>query len=225
MIAPSAIVFDFNGTLSDDEELLAELFVQIFAEIGVAVTRELYFSDYAGLSDPEIVASVCERHGRGGEDGLVERLLHRRTELYLAAVAAHSPVRPEAADFARRAAERVPVAIASGAAREEIEAVLESAGLRALFPVLVAAEDVTHGKPDPEGYLRALRLLSERTGRSFDPATVLAFEDSVAGLRAARAAGMRCIVVAGTVEPEQVAEAECMVPALDWSIPLLGAWS
>lgn len=225
MIAPSAIVFDFNGTLSDDEGLLADLFVRIFAEIGETVTRELYFSEYAGLSDPEIVADVVRRAGRDGEDGLTDRLLDRRTELYLDAVAGRSPVRPAAAGFARRAAARVPVAIASGAARREIEAVLESAGLRELFPVVVAAEDVERGKPDPEGYLRALRQLEEHAGRTLDPATVLVFEDSAAGLRSARAAGMRCIVVAGTADPQQVADAECMVPALDWSIPMLGVWS
>ena len=225
MIAPSAIVFDFNGTLSDDEELLSDLFVQIFGEIGVAVTRDLYFGEYAGLADPEIVARVLERFGRGGDDGLADRLLSRRTELYLAAVARRPPIRPQAAEFARRAAARVPVAIASGAARAEIEAVLAAAGLADLFPVLVTAEDVGRGKPDPEGYVRALELLAEHRGQSFDPATVLAFEDSIAGLRAARAAGMRCIVVAGTVDPQQAAGAECIVPALDWSIPMLGEWN
>jgi beta-phosphoglucomutase len=224
VIAPSAIIFDFNGTISDDEPLLARLFVQIFGEIGIEVTEELYFDRYAGYSDPEICGDVAARHGRGGEDALVDSLLTRRTELYLQAVREQSPVKPAAAAFVRRAAERVPVAIASGAARAEVEAVLESAGLRSLFPVLVCSEDVTHGKPHPEGYQKALRALCDLHGTAFDPASVLVFEDSEVGLTAALAAGLRCIVVEGTIDPARSGSAECMVPDLDWSIPVLGEW-
>jgi HAD superfamily hydrolase (TIGR01509 family) len=224
VIAPAAVIFDFNGTISDDERLLARLFVQIFSEIGIAVTEQLYFEEYAGYSDPEICADVVRRHGRDGETGLVNQLLLRRTDLYLQAVAEESPVKPAAADYVRRAAERVPVAIASGAARAEVEAVLDSAGLRRLFPVLVCSEDVTHGKPHPEGYQRALAALDELHRTTFAPASVLVFEDSAVGLQAALAAGLRCIVIEGTIDPERAAGAECIVPALDWSIPVLGAW-
>lgn len=224
MIAPSAIIFDFNGTISDDERLLARLFVEIFDEIGIEVTQELYFERYAGYSDPEICADVAERNGRGGDGGLVDRLLERRTELYLRSVRAESPVKPAAAEYVRRAADRVPVAIASGAARAEVEAVLSSAGLRELFPVLVCSEDVTHGKPHPEGYRTALRALCDLHGTAFEPASVLVFEDSVVGLQAALAAGLRCIVVEGTIDPQRAAGAECIVSDLDWSIPVLGQW-
>ena len=62
---------------------------------------------------------------------------------------------------------------------------LESAGLRRLFPVLVCSEDVTHGKPHPEGYEKALRALSELHEAAFEPASVLVFEDSAVGLAAA----------------------------------------
>ena len=224
MIAPSAIIFDFNGTISDDERLLARLFVQIFDEIGIEVTAGAVLRPYAGYSDPEICADVAAHHGRGGDSGLVDRLLLRRTELYLRAVREQSPVKPAAAEFVRRAAERVPVAIASGAARAEVEAVLESAGLRRLFPVLVCSEDVTHGKPHPEGYEKALGALSELHETAFEPASVLVFEDSAVGLAAALAAGLRCIVVEGTIDPQWAEGAECIVSDLDWSIPVLGEW-
>jgi len=79
---PRAVVFDFNGTISDDEPLLAELCAAIFAEIGIEVSRELYFGEYAGYSDPEIVERVLHRHARF-DPALAERLLARRTALYL----------------------------------------------------------------------------------------------------------------------------------------------
>jgi beta-phosphoglucomutase len=220
-MATDAVIFDFNGTVSDDEGLLAELFERIFGEVGIGVPASLYFEEFAGYSDEEICERVLARFGRDGEPGLLEHLVERRTELYMEAQLTRPTVRPEAAACVREIAARVPVAIASGAARSEIEAVLTASGLRELFPVLVCMEDVEHGKPDPEGYLRALDLLSRHTGRPIDAAGVLVFEDSEQGLRSALAAGMGCIVIAGTAPPERLSGAAGIVEALDWSIPLI----
>jgi sugar-phosphatase len=105
----------------------------------------------------------------------------------------------------------VPVAVVSGAARAEIEPVLEAAGLAGLVRGIVAAEDAAAGKPDPDGYLRALELLDGGLSAS----DVLVFEDSEAGIASAKAAGMRCIAVLGTLAPERLAAADEIVPALD----------
>ena len=123
LTAPSAVIFDFNGTLSSDEPLLARLFVQIFGEAGIQVTEQTYWDEYAGFSDPEIVRRVLARAGRSDSE-VARSLLERRARLYLEQVAVCSPITAEAAEFARRVADRVPVAIASGAARVEIEAAL-----------------------------------------------------------------------------------------------------
>jgi beta-phosphoglucomutase len=218
---PDAVLFDFNGTISDDEGLLAELFHRIFAEVGIDVPASLYFEEFAGYSDVEIAERVLERFGHAGDAELRDRVVRRRTELYLDAQCTASTVRPEAAECVRQIAARVPVAIASGAARLEIEAVLEGAGLRELFPVLVCLEDVTNGKPDPEGYLLALDRLGSHVGRRLSAETTLVFEDSEPGLESAIAAGMECILVAGTVSGERLGEAAGIVDALDWSIPLI----
>jgi beta-phosphoglucomutase len=211
---PPAVVFDFNGTISDDEPLLAELCAVIFAEIEIEVSRELYFGEYAGYSDPEIVERVLRRHDRY-DPALAERLLDRRTELYLRRAASGETVHAAAATCVREIAARVPVAVASGAARAEVEAVLVGSGLRSLFDVIVAAEDVERGKPDPLAYTTALGRLG------VDPAGTLAFEDTHLGAAAAVAAGMRCIAVGGTVDGGRLraAGAEAVVASLDWSIP------
>ena len=99
---------------------------------------------------------------------------------------------------------------------------LEAAGLRALFEVLVCMEDVEQGKPDPEGYLEALSGLNSTLSEPVAAADVLVFEDSEQGLRAALAAGMRCVVIAGTASPERLTGAAAIVGALDWSIPEIG---
>ncbi len=217
---PSAVIFDFNGTLSDDEGLLAELFERIFAEVGIDVPAQLYFDEFVGYSDAEICARVLARFGRE-QEGLTGRLVARRTELYLEAQRARPTVTPQAAEMVRQVAARMPVAIASGAARREIETVLEASGLRELFAVLVCLEDVVHGKPDPEGYQVALQQLNRWAARPLEAADVLVFEDSEQGLKAAVAAGMRCVMVAGPTPAARLSGAACIVDALDWSIPVV----
>jgi beta-phosphoglucomutase len=217
-LKPGAVIFDFNGTISDDEQLLAELFHRIFAEVGIDVPPSLYFDEFVGYSDAEICQRLLGRFGRA-DDGLTERLVARRTELYLEAQRERPTVRPQAAELVRQVAARVPVAIASGAARLEIETVLEASGLRDLFPVLVCLEDVRNGKPDPEGYLVALELLNRDLPRPVEAKDVLVFEDSEQGLKAALAADMRCVMVSGPTPRERLSAAACIVDSLDWSIP------
>ena len=219
---PSAVIFDFNGTISDDEGLLAELFERTFAEIGIAVPAARYFEEFAGYSDEEICRRVLAAHGRSHQPGLLEQVVARRGELYLEAQRRRPTVRPQAAACVREIAARVPVAIASGAARVEIESVLSASGLRPLFEVLVCMEDVGRGKPDPEGYLTALALLNGTLAEPAAAADVLVFEDSEQGLRAALAAGMRCVVIAGTASPERLTGAAGIVDSLDWSRPEIG---
>jgi beta-phosphoglucomutase len=211
---PRAVVFDFNGTISDDEPLLAELFVQIFGEVGIEVTEERYFGEFAGYSDPEIVERILTETGRH-DPAVAQGLLDRRAELYLARAGAGETVHPDVAACVREIADRVPVAVASGAVRVEVEAVLTGSGLRPLLATVVTADDVTHGKPDPEGYLIAL----ERLGLPGSDA--LSFEDTHFGVMAAVAAGMRCVGVGTTMSAERLrgAGAAAVVASLDWSIP------
>ena len=180
-----AVVFDFNGTISDDEPVLDRLFCAMSADLGVPLTSEDYYRLLAGLSDVEIVRRIVARTGAGAD---VDALLREKVERYKAIVTAEPTIGADAAAFVRAMAERVPVAIASGALREEVEHVLRIAGLLDVFAAIVTVDDVEHGKPDPEGYLLAL----DRLGDGIAAADVLVFEDADAGVQAAKAAGMRC---------------------------------
>ncbi|MDX6490665.1 MAG: validoxylamine 7-phosphate phosphatase, partial [Gaiellaceae bacterium] len=82
-------------------------------------------------------------------------------------------------------------------------------GIAGLIATMVTAEDVTNGKPDPEGYLLAL----DRLGVEADGS--VAFEDSEPGVDAARAAGIHCVAVLGTLPRERLARANAIVQRLD----------
>ena len=201
-----AVIFDFNGTLSHDEPILLAIFQELFAEYGRPLSAEEYFDELAGRSDPEIV-----RTWLGADHPAVGEVIERRADRYRELAADGSAVPEEVREAVRYAAERVPVAIVSGAARAEIEPVLEAAGLAGHVRVVVAAEDVPLGKPAPDGYLHALELLDAELVAS----DVLVLEDAEAGIAAAKTAGMRCIAVLGTLPPERLAAADEIVPVLD----------
>jgi beta-phosphoglucomutase len=204
----SALVFDFNGTLSDDEPVLCEIFMHLFAEHGRPMSAQEYFDHLAGLSDPEIVTTWL------GEDHPdVRAVIGERERRYRAAAADGSTIHEHVREAVRYAAERVPLAICSGAARAEIEPVLESAGIAGCFRTVVTSNDVVHGKPDPEGYLKTLEILDA------DPARAVVFEDTEAGVASARAAGVgRVLAMRTTLEPHRLAEADELIDRLDLGV-------
>ena len=198
---PQALLFDFNGTLSDDEHIQCEIYREIFAEAGRPLGEAEYFARLAGLSDPEIVRTWL------GEER--PELVAERVSRYQARAADGSTVGPSTREAVRYAATRAQLAVVSGAARVEIESVLAAAELTSFVSLVVAAEDVAAGKPDPAGYRRALELLDRR------PDEAVAFEDSEAGVAAAKTAGLYCVAVEGTATVDRLGAADEIVGAVD----------
>src|ERR671915_1469649 len=195
-----ALLLDFNGTLSEDEPLLCQIFQELFEEAGKPLTEEEYYEQLAGFSDAEII-----RMWLGRDD---PALLRRKTARY-GELADGSTVSEEARAAVRWAAERAVLGIVSGSAREEIEPVLEVAGIRDAFAVLVSVDDIRRSKPDPEGYLLGLHLLGVKAGDA------AAIEDSEAGVAAAKAAGLFCAAVTTTLPPERLSEADQLAERVD----------
>ncbi len=204
MGAAEALVFDFNGTLSDDEPLLLSIYQQLFARHGRPLTQEQYVSDLAGNTEETIIGTWL------GVDGpLLAMLVQERIDAYTALAASGSTVTSSVREAVRYAAARVPVAIVSGAFRAEIEPVVAAAGIAGELSMIVTADDVEHGKPHPEGYLLAV------DGLGVDPARMVAFEDTEAGVRSAKDAGLRCLAVRGTLPDERLGRADELIDAID----------
>ena len=199
----AALLIDFNGTLSDDEGLQCAIFRELFAEQGRALSEHEYFDELAGRSDPEIV----ERWLGPGHPATAE-VLERRVQLFRDRAGDGSTVPAHVREAVLQAAGRARLAVVSGAMRSEVDMVLRAAGID-VFEVIVSAEDVTRGKPDPEGYVLALRRLR------LSPADAVAIEDAPPGIAAAKAAGLSCVAVLGTVPRERLGQADEIVPRLD----------
>lgn len=202
------MIFDFNGTISDDEQVLYQVFSDMFAEHGRPLSQREYIDHLAGLSDEAIM------RGWLGERADLDQLVRERVHRYRQAAGDGSSVGQGVRDAVHYAASQVPVAIVSGAALDEVGPVIEAAGLTEAFTALVCSDHVDNGKPHPEGYLKALELLT-LGAQPIDPGDVIAFEDTEAGVRSAKAAGMRCVAVLGTLPAGRLAAADEIVEEID----------
>jgi beta-phosphoglucomutase len=214
-----AILFDFNGVLVDDEPIHFDLFRRVLAEEGVTLSREDYYRDYLGLDDRGAFMAAFAHVEPPLTAVHLMRLIARKATYY------QEQIRRDGYRFFPGAVEMVQAAIGrgwmlgvvSGALREEIEGALRQVGLRQHFKVVVAAEDVTRCKPDPEGYDRAIEALNTRAPlpeRLLHGHEVLAVEDSPAGLRAAAAAGCVTLGVTHTAAREELTAADDVVDDL-----------
>jgi len=200
------LLFDFNGVVVDDEEQHRMAFTTVLAQDAIALSREDYYARYLGMNDRTcfLAAYAQARTPLSVEDA--DRLVAEKSRLYEHSIAAALALVPGAATFVRSASRRFRLGLVSGALRREIELGLDRAGLRPYFEVIVAAEDVGPCKPDPAGYAAARAALDRR--RPLPSACCVAIEDSLPGLAAARAAGMRCVMLATSHDEAALASAD-----------------
>jgi beta-phosphoglucomutase len=210
-----AIIFDFDGVIANSEPLHFTAFKQALDEDGIDLSRADYFAHYLGFDDVGMFQALGRDRGLPMPEARVTELVARKGERMQELMASGSVLFPGVVAFIREAAVAVPVAIASGALRHEIEEILETAHLRPLFPVIVASGDTTESKPSPAPYRRAFEQLRAETGVSLDPRRSVAIEDSRWGLESARGAGLRCVGVTNSYPAHALPGAELIVGGLD----------
>jgi beta-phosphoglucomutase len=212
-----AIIFDFNGIILNDEPYHFHSMRDAVAELGIHITREEYYAEYLPMNDSSCLEAICRNHSVKITHEQRARTLELKPQLYRALLGDGYPFVPGVDDFIRTAAQQYPIALASGASREEIESALLAEGLLDCFLVILGAEDFTVGKPAPQSYLLALEKLNstiDGLSSPIRPHECLVVEDSIAGVQGARAAGMACLAVAGTYPREQLSVANRVVDSL-----------
>lgn len=215
MRALQAIIFDFDGVIADSERLHLKAYQDILAEDGHALADADYFDRYLGYDDVGVFRTIARDHGWDMTDAAIATLIERKGARYEQLAAAGDMLFPGAAAFIRAAARAVPIAIASGALTHEIEDVLDRTDLRSCFTAVIGAEQTERSKPSPDPYLFAFQHLRLAAGDTLDSRATVAIEDSLLGLEAARAAGLRCVAVTNTYGHHQFAGlAELVVPGL-----------
>jgi len=210
-----AVIFDFDGIIADTEPLHYEGLRRTLLDIGITLTEPDYYANYLGFDDRGCILEALRSNQRPVTPQLVQELMQRKAAAYLASVKDHLIIFPGVREFVQEAAASYPLAIASGALRAEIELILEQAGIQKSFLHITSAEDVVRGKPDPQPFLEALAGLNRHpVTHRLTPASCLVIEDSLPGIRGAKAAGMKVLAVANTHTVQDLHEAHAISHSL-----------
>jgi len=213
-----AVIFDCNGVIADDEGIHYALVRDLLKNEGISLEREEYDRRYLSFDDRHCFEAVLRDRGRSFDPTHISDLVKMKARAYRDAVRGGLKIFPGLRELVKTAVEYYPLAIASGARREEIAYILNEAGLFTCFQAVIGAEDVQSAKPSPEPFLTALDRLNSVRCEPDDPIHpphCLVIEDSVGGVRGAKAAGMRCLAVTNTYPAEDLSEADRVVSSLE----------
>ncbi len=218
-----AVIFDFDGVITDSEVLHLRSFNQVLAQYGVEISTRDYYKDYLGLSDLDCFKALVSKKILQEPANGIENLAKEKTEVFEKLAKTEGRIIEGVRDFLQiLGQDNVPMAICSGALLTEIELVLEQSQLRSFFEVIVSAEFVKKGKPSPEGFMLTLKKLNDNRQNPILPNQCIVIEDSHWGLEAAITAGMHTVAVTNSYDADELAMAETIVTKLgDLSIDLL----
>jgi beta-phosphoglucomutase len=210
------VLFDMDGVLVDSEPFICKAAILMFSEIGLEVSPD-DFKPFVGMGENRYIGGVAEKYGLNIS---ISEVKARTYEIYKDIIRGRLKPLPGAREFVNKCRERgFRLAIATSADLVKMEANLKETRLYAdLFNATVNGLEVENKKPFPDIYLRA----SEKIG--LEPDECLVIEDALSGIKAAKAAGCKCLAVTSSFSPDSLQEADWIcnsllnVPeeALDW---------
>ncbi|MBC8481712.1 MAG: HAD family phosphatase [Planctomycetes bacterium] len=211
-----AVIFDFDGVITDSEVLHFRAFNKILADFGIIITLKDYYKNYLGLSDFDLFSLLASKGRLRLKELTVEDLIKKKNVIFEKLAKTEGQIIEGVRPFIEMLGKNnIPMAICSGALLVEIEMVLEDADLKRYFRAVVSAEQVSKGKPDPQGFLLALERLNNNSEDKIKPSECVVIEDSHWGIEAAKNAGMHIVAVTNSYDASQFRGGEKFVTRLD----------
>lgn len=213
-----AILMDFNGVIIDDEPIQMRVYQELLAAEGVELTEQDY-ADSHGMDDVTFVKAAYERRGKTVDDGKLSEIIDAKFAKWREVVGDDLPLFEGIENFVEKMAHEFALGVVSMEKGEQIEYVLDKAGLAKHFSVIVSAADVAACKPDPQCYRAGFNKLDLfRIDQGHLPMThgeCLVIEDTVPGIQSARAADLPALGVANTVSSDELRAAGARAVATD----------
>jgi len=213
---PAAVLFDFDGVLVNSEPLHFQAFREVLAAEHIELSEDEYYRELIGFDDKGAFRHLYQKRNLDLAPKTFLSLMARKSAVMMDLIYRKQfSALPGVEEFVRALWRQHPLAICSGALREEIEAMLEGIALRDCFSVITAAEDVTVGKPDPSGYLMTTKLIGQKAGRALQPKDCLIIEDAPTVIRSVRAVGFPVLAVATSYSLDKLSDANWAVKSLE----------
>jgi HAD superfamily hydrolase (TIGR01509 family) len=211
-----AVIFDCDGILVDTEPLHYRAFQEVLVPLGLGHDFASYLEHFVGFDDRDAFIHAFKEGGLELTATTLERLMEAKAIVFSKLIRQGVPSFPGVVELVKELGDRgIPMAVASGALRHEVEAFIASLGLNGAFCAIVAADEVKKSKPDPETYLLAIERLRQIPGsRPLDPMNCIAIEDTPAGIHSAKSAGLLAIAVTNSFSETELGEADRVVGSL-----------
>jgi HAD superfamily hydrolase (TIGR01509 family) len=211
-----AVIFDFDGVITDSEILHLRAFNRSLAPYGIEISTKDYYANYLGFSDFDCYKALIDNGVLKIEPQQVSGVIKQKSTIFEELTRTEGRTIEGVHELLNMLKENeIPMAICSGSLMAEIEVVLDEAKLRHFFSVIVSAEQVKKGKPSPEGFVLTLQKLNKKCRPPIAAGECIVIEDSRWGLQAARAAGMHTIAVTNSYDADQLTLAEKVVAKLN----------
>lgn len=201
-----AVLFDMDGVLSNSEPHHVKAFKIFFKKKGIPLSKA-DVKDIFGRFDDDIIRDLCQKKGVKCN---VNKWYWEKRKLVVSLLKKMPiPSFPDAIRLVKRVSKKYKVGIGTSSSREEVNIVLKKLGIREYFDKILGREDVKHHKPSPELYLKLAKKLKAK------PSECVVIEDSIAGVTAAKRAGMKCIAVLNSFPKSKLKKADLIVKSLN----------
>jgi beta-phosphoglucomutase len=213
---PEAVLFDFDGILVDTEPMHYRAFAKVLDPLGMGFPWKAYVEIYMGFDDRDAFREAFRAKGTDLDDASLAKLVAAKSRSFLDGIRNGVSAYPGAVSMIESLHEAGrPLALCSGALRFDIDPILAQLGVARCFDVIVTADDVRRSKPDPESYALAFARLADRYATLLTvPGKSVAVEDTPAGIRSAKGAGLRVLAVTNSYGPGELAEADWTADSL-----------
>ena len=214
---PEAVLFDFDGILVDSEPMHYRAFIEVLDPLGMGFPWKEYVEIYMGFDDRDAFREAFRAKGIDLDGANLANLVAAKSRAFQEGIRSGVTTYPGAVSMIESLhAAGQPLALCSGALRSDIDPILVQMGVARRFGVIVSADDVRRSKPDPESYALAFGRLSERYAALLTvPEKSVAVEDTPAGIRSAKGAGLRVLAVTNSYGAEELAEADWIADSLE----------
>jgi len=210
-----AIIFDFDGVITDSEILHLRAFNQSLIPYDIEISTKDYYTNYLGFSDFDCYKALIDNGLLKIDKRQIDGIVKKKSKIFEELTRTEGRTIDGVHEFLQMLEDNnIPMAICSGSLLTEIEVMLEGSGLRRYFAEIISAEQVKKGKPSPEGFLLSLQKLNENSQPPIAANECIVIEDSNWGLQAAKDAGMHTIAVTNSYDAEQLKLAEKIVSHL-----------
>lgn len=207
----SAVIFDFDGIIVDSEPMHFKAFNEVLEPLDKGISWEEYCETYIGFDDRDAFKAIFKNSGEKISSRNLKHLIEEKAAVFQTLIKkGDATPLPGAIELIKSIPVRLPVALCSGALREDILPILEKLGIENAFSVIVTAEDTPKSKPDPAPYQKTL----EKLGID-DAATALAIEDTPAGILSAKHAGMKVLAITNSYDRDFLMEADAVAESLE----------